>query len=144
MIRFITKKQAMKPYSTILSGQSGFMLLEALISMLIFSVGILGIVNLQALSVSNSANNRYRVTASLLADQFIGQMWGDDRSKLSDCKNTSIYSNWENQVKNSLKSLPVVTCTDDRIDITLIWTLPSDNITHKYFVSNTITRVNEQ
>lgn len=60
--------------------QKGSMLLEALIAILIFSMGILAIVGLQAASVQASTDARYRTEASLLANQLIGQMWVSDRT----------------------------------------------------------------
>ena len=61
----------------LIAKQSGVMLLEALIGILIFSIGILAIVGLQAASVKNQADGKYRADASYLANQIIGQMWGD-------------------------------------------------------------------
>ncbi len=57
--------------------QKGVMLLEALIAILIFSIGILALVGLQATSISLSSDAKYRSTASMLANQYIGQMWND-------------------------------------------------------------------
>lgn len=57
--------------------QSGVMLLEALIGILIFSIGILAMVGLQTLSIKNQADAKYRADASYLANQIIGQMWAD-------------------------------------------------------------------
>ncbi len=56
--------------------QRGSVLLEALISILIFSVGILGIVGLQASSIKMSSDAKYRSDASLLANEYLGSMWG--------------------------------------------------------------------
>ncbi len=64
-------------YAFITGKQSGVMLLEALIGILIFSIGILAIVGLQAASVKNQADAKYRADASYFANQIIGQMWGD-------------------------------------------------------------------
>lgn len=64
-------------YAFITGKQSGVMLLEALIGILIFSMGILAIVGLQAASVKNQADAKYRADASYFANQIIGQMWGD-------------------------------------------------------------------
>lgn len=60
--------------------QRGVMLLEALIAILIFSLGILAIVGLQAASLKNAGDAKYRTDASLLANQLIGQMWVADRT----------------------------------------------------------------
>lgn len=54
--------------------QQGSMLIEALVAILIFSMGILAIVGLQATSVKLSTDAKYRSDASLLANQLIGQM----------------------------------------------------------------------
>jgi len=56
------------------------MLLEALISILIFSIGILAIIGLQAAAVKASSDAKYRSDASLLANQLIGQMWVSNRA----------------------------------------------------------------
>jgi len=57
--------------------QRGSMLLEALISILIFSIGILAIIGLQAASIKMSSDAKYRSDASLLASQYISSMWSD-------------------------------------------------------------------
>lgn len=59
------------------NNQDGMMLLEALIAILVFSVGILGMVSLQAISIKSSADAVFRSEASHLANQIIGQMWVD-------------------------------------------------------------------
>lgn len=57
--------------------QQGVALLEALIAILIFSFGVLGIVGLQATMVTNTTDAKYRADASYIAQQRIGQMWAD-------------------------------------------------------------------
>lgn len=51
------------------------MLLEAMIAILIFSLGVLGIVGMQASAVAATRDAKYRTDASLLANQIIGEMW---------------------------------------------------------------------
>ncbi|MEQ1533455.1 MAG: hypothetical protein HOO97_04820 [Sideroxydans sp.] len=63
--------------NTLISHQRGSMILEALISILIFSMGILAIVGLQANSIKMSSDAKYRTDASLLADRLVGMMWTD-------------------------------------------------------------------
>lgn len=53
------------------------MLLEALVGMLIFSIGILGMVGMQAASIQNTASAGYRTEASYLTNQIISTMWAD-------------------------------------------------------------------
>ena len=55
--------------------QSGVVLLEALIAILIFSLGVLTIVAIQATSIKLTTDAKYRTNATLLANRLIGQMW---------------------------------------------------------------------
>lgn len=57
--------------------QHGSALLEALIAILIFSMGILALMGLLASSIKNSSDAKYRADAAYLANQIIGQMWVD-------------------------------------------------------------------
>lgn len=57
--------------------QQGSVLLEALIAFLIFSMGILGVIGLQATSITNTMEASYRTDAAFLANQIIAQMWVD-------------------------------------------------------------------
>jgi type IV pilus assembly protein PilV len=62
--------------------QSGGFLLEALIGVLIFSFGILGIVGLQAQSLRHTGDAEYRAEATYFANSLISQMWTDDPAVL--------------------------------------------------------------
>ncbi len=64
------RKQCSTPAS-----QHGVVLLEALIAILIFSLGVLGIVGLQAAMIKSTSESKYRADASFIAQQRIGQMW---------------------------------------------------------------------
>jgi len=55
--------------------QSGMMLLEALIGILIFSIGILALVAMQAAAVGSVADAQYRVEAVNLSNQVLAQIW---------------------------------------------------------------------
>lgn len=70
----------MKPRSTRSSKYRGFMLLEALVAILIFALGVLGIVGLQANAIAQSSQAKYRADATLLINDLIGRMWVSDRS----------------------------------------------------------------
>lgn len=60
--------------------QSGVLLLEVLIALLIFSLGVLGLVGLQASASKQSGQTKYRADATLLANDLIGQMWVTSRN----------------------------------------------------------------
>lgn len=56
------------------------MLLEVLVAILIFALGVLGLVGLQANAVAQSGQAKYRSDATLLSNDLIGRMWVSDRS----------------------------------------------------------------
>ena len=60
--------------------QSGMMLIESLLAILVFSLGILALVGLQGMAIKQSTDARYRTEAALLANDIIGQMWVSDRT----------------------------------------------------------------
>lgn len=63
--------------------QSGSVLLEALIAILLFSMGMLALAGVQAAAIKNAAQAKYRAEASFLANQIIAQMWGENPANLS-------------------------------------------------------------
>lgn len=57
--------------------QRGVMLLEALISIAIFSIAVLGLIGLQSAAIRNTSEARQRAVAAFYANQIIGQMWAN-------------------------------------------------------------------
>ncbi len=57
--------------------QTGFMLLETMVGLLLFSIGILGMVSMLVMSMKASSEASYRSEASYLANQILAQMWVD-------------------------------------------------------------------
>lgn len=57
--------------------QHGAMLIEALIGVLIFSIGILAMIGMQATAMRATIDAKYRSEASFLANEIIGNMWVD-------------------------------------------------------------------
>ena len=55
-------------------------MLEGLLAILIFSVGMLSLLMLLSASLVETGNARYRSEASLLASDLLAQMWTGDRS----------------------------------------------------------------
>ena len=68
--------------------QQGLSLLESLLAILIFSVGILAIVALQASSVKATTEAKLRTDASFMASQIIARMWTDASNLASYQYNT--------------------------------------------------------
>lgn len=63
--------------------QQGVVLLEAMVAILIFSMGVLALVGLQAAMVKNTSDSKYRSEASFIAQKRIGQMWSDPANVLN-------------------------------------------------------------
>ena len=116
--------------------QQGMMLLEALIAILIFSIGILGLVAMQGTAISNVADAKYRSDASFLADQLIAQIWVD-RANIGSYDYRSggappaALTSWVNRVNASLPQSaanPPIVAVDvptGAVDITVQWQQPN-------------------
>jgi len=123
-----------------LKKQQGVMLIEALISILIFSIGILALIGLQAVSVSMSTDAKYRSDASLLANEMIGEMWNKAASSVANSAPNaafiaaefdsfisptgSDFIAWQNGVKSTL---PNATATVTR-NTTISPTVPATGV----------------
>lgn len=85
--------------------QSGAILLEAMIGILIFALGVLGIVGLQAASLRTTTDSGLRAEAVFAANQLIGDMWADAQSTLvanySSAAAGASYTTWASQLKTA-------------------------------------------
>ncbi len=111
-----------------LSDQSGMMLLEGLIAIVIFSLGILAIVGIQTASVRHTTDAKYRLDASFLANQSIGKMWGQ-RSNLASFAVTD----------ESVAALPngkrTIAVNGSDVTVTVTWQLPGEAVPHSYAIA---------
>lgn len=57
------------------ASQQGAVLLEALISVVIFSFGILALAGLQTVMIKNTDDAKYRAEATFIAQQKLGEIW---------------------------------------------------------------------
>src|SRR5437762_14185861 len=93
-------------------GQRGAYLLEALIGILSFSLGILGIVGLQAQAIRFTNDAEFRAEAVYLANSLISQMWADDRRTLKANYDSAVggpkYTQFKADVNNRLHGATIV------------------------------------
>lgn len=121
------------------------MLLEVMVAMLIFSIGVLGIVGLQASMTKAQTGSKFRADAAFLAQRLVGSMWSD-RTGLDNydtggaCTSHARCSEWVTEVANQLPSgaatisvatLPSGTDSTGRlvaaeVTITINWTPPNE------------------
>jgi len=64
-----------QPKLTHAKAQNGVMLIEALIGMLIFSIGVLAIIMMQAQAISAQSDAQYRTEAANFASQLASTIW---------------------------------------------------------------------
>ena len=69
--------------------EQGVMLIEALIAILIFSIGILAVVGMQSVAIKNVTESKHRSEAAFLAQELMAQMWIDQNINLATKINTS-------------------------------------------------------
>lgn len=106
--------------------QEGASLLEALVSILIFSIGIVALMGLQAASLKNVADSKYRADAAFLANQLIGQMWTEIPKVADGSYADTSYTkrkDWDAVVKATLPSAStkVEMEATNRAKITIAW-----------------------
>ncbi|MES2772376.1 MAG: type IV pilus modification protein PilV [Pseudomonadota bacterium] len=109
----------MKTSRQIPKAQSGVALIEAMISILLFAIAILGLIALQMNAVRFSTDAKYRSVASLLIDQMISEMRVADPLllagyALTDTGATSSAAStaWANKVKASLPGVHAASAGD--------------------------------
>ena len=123
----------------------GFMLIEVLVSVLLFSVGVLALVGLQANMTRAQTESKTRADASYLASELIGMMWSDINNLTSyntdQCANNSRCVGWTSKVTDTLPSGQATVTVDPLnpgdVRIIIQWTLP-DGGTHNFTTSTTI------
>ena len=99
------------------SRQDGIALLEGLIAILLFSMGILAIMGLQAAAIRNTADSRDRVVAGFVANQTIGQMWVDRGNLASYAATTAVSS-----LPNGQQTVAV---SGNQVTVTITWQPPN-------------------
>jgi type IV pilus assembly protein PilV len=113
--------------------QRGGVLLEGLIAILIFSVGILGLVGLQGQSIKNSSDAKYRTAASFLANRVIAEMWVD-RSNLASWASSAYGKRtaWDGSVTAALPAgTSDVEVSGTGVTVTVTWQAPGQD-QHKF------------
>ena len=73
--------------------QKGVMLIEALIAILIFSIGILAVVGMQGAAIKNVTDSRSRSEAAFLASELVAQMWVDQNINASGANTSNVTVN---------------------------------------------------
>lgn len=128
--------------------QEGVMLIEALIGILIFSIGILALIGMQAVAMKNTSDARFRSEAAFLATEVVGQMWVD-RANLG-LYATAGYAprdNWVNRVAATLPGINVAgnvlvptigVGAGNEVTVTIWWQQPGETVSRRLQMINRI------
>jgi type IV pilus assembly protein PilV len=121
---------------------AGSALIESLISLLVFSIGLLSLLALLTATIKESDNARYRSEASLLASDLVSRMWSGERSLIAlrqrFDQRSDEYQQWLQRVQSALpgasteRNMPQLLINDQRqITLTLYWQAPSETERHQ-------------
>lgn len=130
-------------------GQAGIALIEAMVGMMIFAFGVLGVVGLQASMTKAQTASKYRADASNLANELLGRMWGDASANLpqyatSSCGSYANCKDWLSKLQNTLpQGAATVTVTlvspagtpaiyEANVEVT--WSQPGEQGGHRHVV----------
>ncbi len=124
----------------------GIALIEVLVALLVFMLGVLGLVGLQSSMTRAQTESKLRADAAYLASEAIGRMWSDLGSLASyhgsGCAGQARCKEWQDKVADFLPqgsgAIAVDAATGD-VSVTVSWTLPSGE-THKYLTSTTVAK----
>lgn len=106
------------------SAQKGSVLIEAMVALVIFSMGVLALVGLQSAMIKNSSDNRYRAQAQLIAQTHIANMMaygGDAANYITQIDRSQIRT----QLPNGTLTFSALTNT--MVTVTVGWQVPGGN-----------------
>ena len=128
-------KTYIQKYNRTLLNQQGIVLLEALIALLIFSMGILAIVGLQGVMIKNTTDSKYRADASYIAQQQLARMWANPPTASIDAVTVSL----PNLLPSGQRTVTYRT-NDGFVRIVVTWQVPGD-VAHNYELNARVTGV---
>jgi type IV pilus assembly protein PilV len=138
------------------------MLLEAMVGILIFSIGILSVVALQTTAIKVQADAKYRADAAYLSNRIIGTIWGDRANIANYAHRTSAggtscdpsgtdsaaanVTTWLAQVAATLpgatsqyQQIKIDTASSNQVTVTICWKTPQETTWRNH---RTVTYVN--
>lgn len=131
--------------------QRGVMLIEALVGIIIFSIGVLAVTGLQAVSIKTSIEAKNRTDAAMLANSIISQMSVDSKSLAAlqasyNSPGGTVYTQWLTDVTNIMPGVsgvsavqPTVAVTPAAsaigVTVTVFWQVPGQDV-HNFTTSS--------
>ncbi len=98
--------------------QKGATLIEVLVAVLIFSIGVLAVVGLQAVAIQTTSEAKYRADASFVASAALSRLWGDPTNIGNYVGTTDI-----DDLPSGRRTVAVA---GNRVEVTVNWQSPQD------------------
>jgi type IV pilus assembly protein PilV len=119
------------------SAQQGMMLIEALVGILIFSIGILAMLGMQSVGIQTTVDAKFRSDAAFLANELISQIWVDQAHLTSYSTSGGPYAPrdaWVAEVQSRLPQssggnapqITVIGSPTNQVKVTLYWQEPGE------------------
>lgn len=122
--------------------EKGSVLLEALISIVLFSIGILAIIGLQAAMVRHTTESRMRAEAAYEVSKLFGRMWVDIPNLSSYSTSQAAGLSWVQSLNTTFPNISgTVTVNGSAVDVSLGWQTPNGE-PHRYTASTLISTAN--
>jgi type IV pilus assembly protein PilV len=135
--------------------QSGLILLEAMVAILIFTIGVIALMGVQAAAMRSTSDSKIRMDAEFFVDQLLSEMTIDARgvggiidfnrlrTRYDSTQNGPGFQRWRNRVidvangglPGAAAAPPTVTVTNQptlasstmvRVDVVVLWRAPND------------------
>lgn len=125
----------------------GFFILEALIAVLIFSIGIVGLLKTQTDSIDATSNAQFRGDATYMAKNLISKITIDKDNINSYVSGSHVnYQTWLTELEQTLPGVsenpPVLTLTTvdsvPILSITIFWKEPANLVNSQYQIQTSI------
>ncbi len=124
----------------------GVALIEVLVALLLFMLGVLGMVGLQSSMTRAQTESKVRSDAAYLASELIGRMWSDLTNVATysgtGCATQARCKEWQRKVAHSLpggSGAVTVDATTGDVAVTITWKMPSGD-THQYVTQTTVAK----
>lgn len=115
----------------------GVVLLEVLVAILIFMIGVLGVVGMQTAMTQAQTVGKFRADATYLANELVGLLWADLPNlatyNTAACAGNARCSEWSAKVGRSLPggTSTVVVDAAGVVTIAISWTAPAGVQTYR-------------
>ena len=112
-------------------GEKGSALIEALVAVLLFSIGVIALLRVLGASVKDAGDVEFRATAATIADETIGRMWVDRGNLGAYVENAAALAALPNGTRTVAVAGNVVT-------VTINWQPPGVAAVHTHTVAATL------